>query len=674
MAEDKIAVEIEVKGSEESIKSIKDLKSSIKQLQEDSENLDLGSEEYKQAIENIDKLNQQLKKATQTEEQYAKSLEETAKAEKEAIKETQDLRKQFEVLEDELFLLAGQGKQNTKEFKDLTVQAAALNKRIDEVNSTLGGGDADRAALGYAKLNDGLRNLDFKSVKEGMFAIKTALASTGILLLVQGVTYLYEHFEELSKGSGILGEALRFIGDIISTVTDGINWLTDAIGITNTALDDMGKATVDNANKAKEALASQTAEYDRQIAVAKASGKSAVDLEIAKQQAIIDTNKALVEQTIAYVRQGGVLDEEQKKLLTGQLEAIKNAVTQQQVITLNAEKEKTDINKKANDERLAKEKSHTAELKKEQESRYNDYIKSQNDELEALKKRLADEQAAKSLDRENELSLEQSLRDAENNRKLNEAQLKVAQDQNDIEAKIALLEQQRQIELQDLTLTQEQRALINQEYANKEDALREEKIRKDREADLQSVNNSLNSAQSLTNSLQSLSDSYFYFKTKNLQKGSAEELKQAKKQFDINKGLSIASATISGIQGVINALSAQSIIPEPFGAILKGVTAVAIGASAAANIAKIASSKFDAGGGGGGSASAVASVAVPAPPTINIPSANTNSSTSFDETGKKVGGDTKTTTPTIKVESSVSVQEINDKQDRVKALETQSTF
>ena len=612
MAEDKIAVEIEVKGSEESIQSMKDFKAAIKAAKDE-----------------------QLKAAA----------------------------------------AFGEG---SDEFIKASKKVSALKDKMDDLNDStksLKGSGIERASEGFNQLGEGLRNLDFDKVKVGLVAMKSALAAVGIGLIVQAVMYLVENFDSLSKGSGVLAKVLRGVGDVITTITDYIYKFTDAIGLTNSELDKMGESVVENANKAKEALASQTAEYDRQIAVAKASGKSAVDLEIAKQQAIIDTNKALVEQTIAYVRQGGVLDDEQKKLLTGQLEAIKNAVTQQQVITLNAEKEKTDINKKANDERLAKEKSHTAELKKEQEARYNDYIKSQNDELEALKKRIADEQDEKSLARETELNTEQALRDAENNRKLNEAKLKVAQDQTDIDAKIALLEQERQIALQDLTLTQEQRALINQDYANKEDALREEKIRKDREADLQSVNNSLNSAQSLTNSLQSLSDSYFYFKTKNLQKGSAEELKQAKKQFDINKGLSIASATISGIQGVVNALSAQSIIPEPFGAILKGVTAVAIGASAAANIAKIASQKFDAGGGGGGgSASAVASVAVPAPPTINIPSANTNSSTSFDETGKKVGGEDKATTPTIKVESSVSVTEINDKQDRVKALETQSTF
>ncbi len=229
------------------------------------------------------------------------------------------------------------------------------------------------------------------------------------------------------------------------------------------------------------------------------------------------------------------------------------------------------------------------------------------------------------------------------------AKMQEEQAQLDLEAKQA--EQDR--------LMYEGIALRNQESLDRLSKQKEEAAKKDAENEAMWRNNSLNAAQSLNSSLQSLSDSYFFFKTKNLQKGSAEELKQAKKQFDINKGLSIASATISGIQGVVNALSAQSVIPEPFGSILKGVTAVAVGASAAANIAKIASSKFDAGGGGGGAA--VASVPVPAPPTINIPTANTNSSTLFDESGKKIGGEKETKEmPVVQVRSTVSVTEINE--------------
>ena len=62
-------------------------------------------------------------------------------------------------------------------------------------------------------------------------------------------------------------------------------------------------------------------------------------------------------------------------------------------------------------------------------------------------------------------------------------------------------------------------------------------------------------------------------------------------------------ATISGIQGVINALTAQSVIPDPFGAILKGVNAAIVGATTIANIAKIKATTFQGGGGGGATTS-----------------------------------------------------------------------
>jgi len=567
MAEDKkVAIEVEVKGSEQSIESMKDLKAAIKAAKDE-----------------------QLKAAS----------------------------------------AFGEG---SDEFLKASKKVSQLKDRVDDLNDStksLKGSGIERASEGFNQLGEGLRNLDFDKVKVGLTAMRTALAAVGIGLIVQLVSYLIENFDELSQGTGILAKVLQGVGKIITYVTDEITKFTDAIGLSNSALDKQGEATVENANKSKEALAGQTAEYDRQIAVAKASGKSAIDLEIAKQQAIIETNKALVEQTIAYVKQGGVLNDEQNKLLTGQLEAIQNAVAQQNVITLTAEKEKNDKLLAAQKEYNAKKKAEDDILKAEADAAWAAWLQSQ-----------ADEKAA-----------------AET------AKMQEEQAQLDLEAKQA--EQDR--------LMYEGIALRNQESLDRLSKQKEEAAKKDAENEAMWRNNSLNAAQSLNSSLQSLSDSYFFFKTKNLQKGSAEELKQAKKQFDINKGLSIASATISGIQGVVNALSAQSVIPEPFGSILKGVTAVAVGASAAANIAKIASSKFDAGGGGGGAA--VASVPVPAPPTINIPTANTNSSTLFDESGKKIGGEKETKEmPVVQVRSTVSVTEINEKQNDVRVLESQSTF
>jgi len=101
-------------------------------------------------------------------------------------------------------------------------------------------------------------------------------------------------------------------------------------------------------------------------------------------------------------------------------------------------------------------------------------------------------------------------------------------------------------------------------------------------------------------------------------------LVSAEKGFKIGKGLSIAQTTIATIQGVQNALSAVTTIPDPFGTALKIANAVSIGAAGAVNIAKIAKTQFNApnagvqptttmgGGGGGGAMSA---------PTAQSPSA-----------------------------------------------------
>ena len=106
----------------------------------------------------------------------------------------------------------------------------------------------------------------------------------------------------------------------------------------------------------------------------------------------------------------------------------------------------------------------------------------------------------------------------------------------------------------------------------------------------------LKTATDLTSSLGSLEDLVFSIKSSNLKAGSKAALDAAKKDFNVKKSLSIASATISGIEGVINALSAKSTIPEPYGEVLRIANAVSVGVASAANIAKIAASQFNGGG------------------------------------------------------------------------------
>jgi hypothetical protein len=545
MAE-KTVISIEVDGVQKSINSVKELKDSISDLQKIAENADIGSERQKEAVKQIDNLNSQLKQLTQTEEQYAKSLEDVAKAEKEAIKETQDLRKQFEVLEDELFLLAGQGKQNTKEFRNLTIEAAALNKKIDAVNSSLGENSAGRASAGFSQLSDGLKNLDFDSVKKGLAVMKTALAATGIMLLVQGVMYLYENFEELSKGSGVLAKVLRGVGDAISYVK---NFVTDLIGATtesSRALEKQGEAIKKSSDAATEKLGEQNAAYDRQIAAIKATGKSAIEVEKEKQENIIKTNMILAKQIEAYVRAGGELDEEKRKQLAGNLEAIRAARATENLEIVADNKEKITKYK----EYLEK---HLAAYKK----RYEDQLKFDEDEK---------------IRRESDLAIRVDLEKSSGIKKLEE----------------------KELELQGLQGLEDKYNQINLE---KEKEFKEKQLKEGLAL----------TTQSLT-AAQGLSDAFFSLRQQGAKGDAAKELELKKKQFQANKAFAISNAIMSGVMGVQSQLQAGPIV----GPILAGIVAV----TAALNVAKIASAKFDGGsidtstGGSGGSPS--------------LPSANTN--------------------------------------------------
>lgn len=111
----------------------------------------------------------------------------------------------------------------------------------------------------------------------------------------------------------------------------------------------------------------------------------------------------------------------------------------------------------------------------------------------------------------------------------------------------------------------------------------------------------------LSGGLESLNNLNDLVTTIQMERAEGNEAKQEaiqKKSFERNKKIQIALATIQGIQGVINALTAESVLPEPFGSIQKAVQATVVATATASNIAKIKATKFQGGGsvsaGGGG--------------------------------------------------------------------------
>lgn len=139
-----------------------------------------------------------------------------------------------------------------------------------------------------------------------------------------------------------------------------------------------------------------------------------------------------------------------------------------------------------------------------------------------------------------------------------------------------------------------------------------ESIARTQELEKQKIDATFAIANQSLKATQGLSDLYFAIKMANVQKGSAAEEKAARNQFKINKALAITTTVISTIQGVVNTLMAKSVIPEPYGTILKVVSAVAIGAAGAANVAKISATQFSSAG--------AAPPSVPAAPSTDVPS------------------------------------------------------
>lgn len=604
------------------------------------------------------------------------AIEVEVKGVEQSVESMKDLKNAIKAAKDEQLKAASSFGEGSKQYTDAAKKVSALTDKVDDLKdstSSLAGSGLERAKAGISQFGEGLMNLDFGKVKAGLTALKSALASTGIMLIVMAVSYLIANFEELSKGTGLLGVVLRAVGAYIQTFIDLAYKLTDALGLTNSALDATREAMVANAEKAKEALGEQTKEYDRLIAVAKSNGESTVQIELDKQRAIQATNVMILRQLKAQIEAGQELDESQKKLLTSTLESVKNTHTAITVIENTDRKDKAEKDNKAYEDNKA---ANIAMIKQIEDAKIA-AIKDEEQRAFAKEtldnqRRIKDIQASKaSSDLKNQMLLanEQAFQNNLNAINLDAAAKKKAADDKVIADKKAIDDKAIADNKQMLDTKHAQQ--IAQDEKDGAEMVAKNQKRKD---DEKAVNDAMvNVTLQGLQAAQQLSDLFFAFKRRNMQKGSAEELAAAKKQFKINKALAITTATIQGVQGVLAAFSSGAAVPV-VGAVLGPAYAVLAGVVAAANIAKIASAKFDEGGGGGGGAvtsgGATPSVPIPSPPTLNTPNANTNSGTTFDSTGKN----TSATTPTINVNATIGVDEINSKQNRVSVLEKQSTF
>ena len=171
-------------------------------------------------------------------------------------------------------------------------------------------------------------------------------------------------------------------------------------------------------------------------------------------------------------------------------------------------------------------------------------------------------------------------------------------------------------DLANTDLTEGEKFRIKEEYNQKLLDLKIATAEQEKQIQTDNINTGIDIASQGMNAIQGLSDAIFAHKNKNLEKGSAAELANAKKQFKINKAMQLGGAIIDAAKGVMSSLAQSPVaigpIPNP-----AGIASLAfVGIAAAANIAKIAAAKFE--GGGGSAGGGVSAPSIPSP-TVSEP-------------------------------------------------------
>ncbi len=528
--------------------------------------------------------------------------------------------------------------ESLAETKEATEEAGASFGELEGLADKFSGG----LIGGFKGAISSARNL-----AKGMTSLKAAVASTGIGLLVVALGSLYTWMQTSEKGAKTLAKAEMFtqafwtvlteeldkfisndltaffedpIGGIVAfgntiktyvldqvnNIVEGLGLLGEAIGllfegeftqaaekakegalmyaegvaaffpptalmvaelhILTPLLEKAGDAMEDSMGKAESLAEIQfmLLEATKAYTVASAELQQTIDLE---QKIIDDTTRSYEERTEALERQSKAL-EDKAKLDLQQAKLQESALRQEIAITANFEK------RKAKEQELAQ--AIADRIDKETQVRLV--------ELDNAQKR-------------REIDLEELERKKSINQQLEDLRVQNIQSERDQIIEQAKLDRERALqELELLRASEEEKAAIMAEYREAERIalaafdFEQEQINKDKDEKEIEGEQALQDAKIsiLTTTLGALSD------IANLYQGNDE--KKQRRAYEISKGISIAQTTISTIEGVMNALSAKSTIPEPFGQALKVANAVSIASAGALNIAKITATGFQGGG------------------------------------------------------------------------------
>ena len=391
----------------------------------------------------------------------------------------------------------------------------------------------------------------------------------------------------------------------------------------------------------KQATATLSKELTREIAELEASGKSHEQI-IAKKKELIQTQ---IQEAIATA-----------KLNLAKVKEVQNNDTlYESYLKVNAQV----LRKIGADEKADEIEKQIALNKKE---RNEENVKSLNDSIELIK----DLQSKATVEQINNDKKAYDNRKALNDKKIEEAKKQRAII-HEIETQAAAIDAENK-RLIESDLDEEREANKEREQLESLDRIDRFKKSKETEVEIQKKTDEDKAASdravqdSVVKGLeatQSLANTFGQLALQRNEGNAKRELEIRKKMFQVDKAFNVARAVIDGIRSVQAALT----IPPPGGQIL----AVINGVAAAANVAKILSTKFE-----GGNISASSTPSVPSLPASNsqTPSSNvlpqqTQQSTTFDAQGKNLNKTTKVV---------VLQSDIKNELDSVAKVEQQARF
>ena len=401
--------------------------------------------------------------------------------------------------------------------------------------------------------------------------------------LINLIPNLGKAVEQLFKGN--FKEAGKIAGDSLGQVVLGVDSITDSVGGAIESVKKFGEEVSSDA-KAAAKIADQRAKAEK-AARNLITERAQAEQDIARlREKAADKENFTAAERIEFLKEAGDISEEiaakETEVARLKLEAkqTENALTKSTKQDLDEEAQlKADlINKET--QRLKLQKALTAEI------------------TTATREATADQKAAaaeqKKLDDE-KIAEEKTRLDA-----IGKIQEDFKKKQQDADAetelqKIALEQERKLAELDRLKATEEQKAEVISFYQNKIHDVKDKNAKQDEELGKLRTQQALGDAQNTFNQVAQL----------------------AGKDSKVGKAMAIASATISGIQGVMNAYTTAQKSPITLGfPAYPTIQASLAGLVAAKNIAAIKS--INPSGGGGGSIPTQSGGGGSTPPAFNI--------------------------------------------------------